>query len=86
MTTRCLENRVYGVTANRIGHEKRGQDNFEFTGASQITSYDGKVLSSAPANKIHTDFLEIEVQNSRNKKLNEFNDILKDRKKNFYFK
>ncbi|GAG82910.1 unnamed protein product, partial [marine sediment metagenome] len=23
MTTRCLENRVYGVTANRIGQEKR---------------------------------------------------------------
>jgi len=86
MTTRCLENRVYSVTANRIGQEKRGQDNFEFTGASQITSYDGKVLSSAPANKIHTDFLEIEVQNSRNKKLNEYNDILEDRKKNFYFK
>ena len=86
MTTRCLENRVYSVTANRIGQEKRGQDNFEFTGASQITSYDGKVLSSAPANKIHTDFLEIDVQNSRNKKLNEYNDILEDRKKNFYFK
>jgi len=86
MVTRCLENRVYGVTANRIGQEKRGKDNFEFTGASQITSYDGKILSSAPANKIYTDFLEIDIQNSRNKKLNEFNDILKDRKKNFYFK
>jgi predicted amidohydrolase len=86
MITRCLENRVYSVTANRIGQEKRDKDNFEFTGASQITSYDGKVLSSAPSNKIYTDFLEIDIQNSRNKKLNEFNDIFRDRRKNFYFK
>ena len=41
MITRCLENRVYAVTANRIGEEIRGEYNFVFTGASQITSYDG---------------------------------------------
>ena len=86
MITRCIENRVYSITANRIGQEKRGKDNFEFTGASQITSYDGKVLSSAPPNKIYTDFFEIDIQNSRNKKLNEYNHLLKDRRKNFYLK
>ncbi len=86
MFTRCLENRVYGITANRIGQEKRGEDNFEFTGASQITSYDGKILSSAPSNRIFKDFLEIDIQNSRNKKLNEFNDLFEDRRENFYFK
>ena len=42
MITRCLENRVYAVTANRIGREIRGEDNFNFTGESQIISYDGK--------------------------------------------
>ena len=86
MVTRCLENRVHAVTANRIGQEKRGDDDFKFTGASQITSYNGKVLSSAPSNKKYTDFIEIDIQNSRNKRLNEFNDILKDRRKNLYFK
>ena len=58
MITRCLENRVFAVTANRIGQEKRGEDDFQFTGASQIISYDGKVLSSAPNDKIFVDFEE----------------------------
>ncbi len=86
MITRCLENRVYSVTANRIGQEKRGKDNFVFTGASQITSPDGKVLLSAPSNKILTGFSEVDIEHSRNKKLNEFNNILDDRRENFYFK
>ncbi len=84
MVTRCLENRVYTVTANRIGQEIRGEDNFKFTGGSQITSYDGKVLSSAPPDKIFVDFIEIDTDKVRDNKLNEFNDVLGDRRKNFY--
>ena len=86
MTTRCLENRVYGVTANRIGQEKRGQDNFKFTGASQITSYNGKILSAAPTNEIYIDFAEIDFRKARNKRLNDYNVILQDRREEFYFK
>ena len=85
MVIRCLENRVYSVTANRIGQETRGNDNFKFTGASQITSYDGKILSSAPSDEIFMDFADIDIDRARNKKLNEFNDLFKDRKKKFYF-
>ena len=84
MVTRCLENRVYAVTANRIGKEIRGEDDFTFTGASQITSYDGKVLSSAPVDKIYSGFVEIDIEKVRNKKLNNFNDIFEDRRKEFY--
>ena len=86
MTTRCLENRVYSVTANRIGQEKRGQDNFIFTGASQITSYNGKILSAAPNNEIYIDFAEIDIKEARNKRLNDYNVILQDRREEFYFK
>lgn len=84
MVTRCLENRVYAVTANRIGKEIRGEDDFTFTGASQITSYDGKVLSSAPVDKISSGFAEIDIEKVRDKKLNNFNDIFEDRRKDFY--
>ena len=84
MVTRCLENRVYAVTANRIGQEIRGEDNFKFTGGSQITSYNGKILSSAPPNEIFVDFLEVDTDKVRDNKLNEFNDVLGDRRKNFY--
>ncbi len=84
MVTRCLENRVYAITSNRVGQEKRGPDDFKFTGASQITSYNGEVLSSAPIDTIHADFVSIDIKKARNKKLNEFNDIFEDRRKKFY--
>ena len=84
MVTRCLENRVFAVTANRIGQETRGDDSFKFTGASQITSYDGQILSSAPPDKTHMDFVDVDINKARDKRLNEFNDILGDRRKNFY--
>ncbi len=84
MVTRCLENRVYSITANRIGQEQRGDDNFKFTGASQITSYDGNVLSSAPIDKVYKDFIDIDIKTARNKRLNELNNLIEDRRPKFY--
>jgi predicted amidohydrolase len=84
MIVRCLENRVYAITSNRIGQEIRGYDNFNFTGRSQITSFNGEVLSSAPPDTTFVDFVDIEVKNARNKKINEFNDLFKDRRTAFY--
>lgn len=86
MITRCLENRVYAVTANRIGQEIRGEDNYKFTGESQITSYDEKVLSSASSDKVSIDLVEIDIERVRDKKLNKFNDIINDRRKEFYLR
>ncbi len=84
MVTRCLENRVFAVTANRIGNEKRGKDNFSFTGKSQITSFDGKILSSAPKDKTFMDVVEIDTTKANNKMINDYNDVLKDRREKFY--
>ena len=84
MVTRCLENRVFAVTANRVGNEKRGKDNFTFTGGSQITSFDGKILSSAPKDKTSMDIVKIDITKADNKMLNDYNDVLKDRREKFY--
>jgi predicted amidohydrolase len=84
MVTRCLENRVFAVTANRIGTEKRGDEENAFTGGSQVTSCDGTVLSSAPADRNCLALAEIDPDRSDNKRINEFNDILKDRRPEFY--
>ena len=84
MTIRCLENSVYAITANRIGDEKRGDDNFHFTGRSQITSSDGDVLSSGPEDKPYVDFVEIDVNQARDKNLNKRNNIFEDRRTEFY--
>jgi hypothetical protein len=76
---------VFAVTSNRIGNEIRGDDNFTFTGGSQITSYNGDVLSSAPKDKSHIDFVEIDVKQARDKNLNKYNNVFEDRRTEFYF-
>jgi len=85
MTTRCLENRVFAITANRIGLEKQGEDEFLFTGGSQITSLKGDVLSSAPKENDFVDFSEVDLNFSHDKALNPYNDLFQDRKPDFYF-
>jgi predicted amidohydrolase len=84
MVTRCLENRLFAVTANRIGNERRGNDEFTFTGASQITATDGKILSCAPKNMQHISVVVIDEKLADNKMINEYNDIIKDRRSDFY--
>lgn len=84
MITQCLVNRVFAVTSNRIGTESRGEDNFVFTGGSQITSYKGEVLSSAPKEKPFVDFVEIDVKQARDKNLNKYNNVFSDRRTEFY--
>ncbi len=84
MKTRCIENKIYAVTANRIGTEKRGGDNFAFTGASQITSTRGEVLSTAPKNTPHRDIAVIDLAKAREKNINSFNHLLSDRRPELY--
>ncbi|MFO0733348.1 MAG: nitrilase-related carbon-nitrogen hydrolase [Nitrospiraceae bacterium] len=49
MVTRCLENRVFSITANRIGSEARGgKDRLTFIGTSEVVSPRGKILRRAP--------------------------------------
>ena len=84
MITRCIENRIFAVTANRIGVEKRGEDEFRFTGGSQITSYNGDMLSWASKDNSCTDFVEVDLSLADNKKINLFNDVLTDRRSDFY--
>jgi predicted amidohydrolase len=84
MTVRCLENRVFAVTANRVGIEKRGSDEFKFTGGSQITSCNGEILSAAPPNSPAMDFVTVDLARANNKMINPYNDVLLDRRPEFY--
>lgn len=84
MVTRCLENRVFAVTANRIGVEKRGSDTFSFTGASQITSMNGDILAFAPKNKTHISIIKIDEKQATNKIINSYNDLFVDRRAEYY--
>lgn len=84
MQTRCLENRVFAVTANRTGREQRGINDFNFTGGSQVTAVNGTILSAAPAGEAYVDVVEIDPSAADNKMINSFNDLLNDRRTEFY--
>ena len=84
MVTRCIENRVFAVTANRIGSEQRGdKEKLMFIGKSQIASPMGEILYRASGDKEELTVVEIAVERARDKNLNSFNDLFDDRKKNF---
>lgn len=85
MITRCLENRVFAVTANRIGIEERikGQ-RLKFIGQSEIVAPDGKILCRAAANKEEIGVVEIDPKLARNKNITPLNNIFEDRRKKFY--
>jgi predicted amidohydrolase len=85
MPVRCLENRVYAVTANRTGTENRKEgDALTFIGKSEIVSPKGEILVRAPEDKDALLIKEIDPSEARDKALNPFNDVLKDRRPGVY--
>ncbi len=84
MVTRCLENNIFTITANRIGSDIRENTRIDFTGQSQITGPRGAVLASAPADQECVRVVEIDVQTARDKKLNSRNDLFHDRRPGLY--
>jgi predicted amidohydrolase len=85
MVTRCLENRVFSITANRIGSEERGgKDRLTYVGNSEIVTPLGRILHRAPPDQEELTILEIDPKEARNKSLNPYNDLLRDRRKHLY--
>lgn len=85
MPTRCLENRVFAVTANRTGSEERGgKERLEFIGTSEIVSPAGEILYRAARDSEEFGLAELDISQARNKNLNAFNNLLEDRRKEFY--
>ena len=81
---RCIENRVFAITANRIGREQRGNDDFTFTGGSQIMSCTGEILSSAPTDQPFVGLAGFDPSKADQKMINPFNDLLGDRRPEMY--
>ena len=85
MITRCLENRVFAITADRVGQEERipGQA-LDFLGQSQIVDPDGNILYRASSDKEEIHILEIDIQLARDKCINEKNNLFEDRREDLY--
>lgn len=84
MVTRCLENRIFAITANRTGVETRGGKSLYFTGKSQITGPDGLILNRANQESEEVGVVEINIEKAREKSINIYNDLLKDRRTDCY--
>lgn len=79
MITRSLENRVFTITANRVGTEHRVEGtSLTFIGKSQVISPDGRVLARAPSRGVWAKVVDIEPKEARNKLMTPVNDVLKD--------
>lgn len=84
MVTRCLENRIFAITSNRTGTEKRRKEELTFTGRSQIVDPKGRVLAQANAFEEKLCIIEIDPFLAKDKKVTPNNHIFEDRRTDFY--
>lgn len=85
MPVRCLENRVFSVTCNRIGSEARGgKDRLAYIGNSEIVTPRGKILYRAPADRADLCVVDLNPEEARDKRVNQYNDLLRDRRASRY--
>jgi predicted amidohydrolase len=84
MVTRCLENRVYAVTANRYGTEELGGERLAFTGASQMLDPRGRRLLEAPAEGDCVAVWEVDPSLADDKRVSKRNDLFADRRPEMY--
>jgi len=76
MKTRCLENKVYAVTADRVGMER----GLKFIGRSQIVGPDCKQYFRAGESREEVKAVDLDLTKSRKKKINRLNDLFADRR------
>lgn len=83
MITRCIENRVFAVTANRTGTECRTEESLSFIGASQILGTKGEILYRASPDREESMAIEINPHNARDKNITPVNHLFDDRRITF---
>jgi predicted amidohydrolase len=84
MITRALENRLFIITANRTGTERRGGITHRFTGMSQIVSPEGRILCSADEQGEVVMVVRINPRAAEDKRITPLNDVVRDRRKVLY--
>ena len=85
MPIRCLENRVFAITANRIGMEERKENqSLRYIGQSLIVSPGGNILVRASAEEETLRITDIDPDEAKDKSLNPFNNLFADRRPEMY--
>jgi len=83
MAVRCLENRVFAITANRGGTENRTGKRLKFTGRSQIARPD-TTYERLPDDADGILVADIDPTQADQKQLTDRNDLLRDRRPKLY--
>jgi predicted amidohydrolase len=76
----AIQNKVFIVTANRVGIERKTN----FTGMSQIINPDMKVLVKSPKNGEEVRVIEINPKDADSKIITEYNNLWNDRRIELY--
>jgi predicted amidohydrolase len=85
MITRCLENRIFAITADRVGEEERlPGEKLTFIGQSQVVDPDGNILVRASETEEEVHIVDINIEKAKDKFLNPKNEIFKDRRPDLY--
>jgi len=84
MFARSVENRIFTITANRIGSEERVGRRLTFTGASQVTSPTGETLVQAPEAAELVGTAVIDPDDADRKWVTELNHLFEDRHPEYY--
>lgn len=86
MITPCLENRIFAVTADRTGTDVRPHGSLTFIGRSQIVTPKGEVLRRLGETETGVAVADIDPALAADKKFNEYNNLLGDRREEWYFR
>jgi predicted amidohydrolase len=84
MRTRSIENRVFTLTANRTGTEKRPGGIVPFTGRSQIVAPSGEVLARAGKAETVATAVDLDLAESRKKSITAMTPIFANRRPEHY--
>lgn len=84
MVTRCLENRVFAAMANRVGEENRGGLKLTYIGKSEVVSPRGEILVRLSDNREEIAVVDVDLSAALDKHINRFNDLLPDRRPQYY--
>ena len=84
MVTRCLENRVFAATANRVGAEDRGGQRLGYIGKSEIVAPDGTIAARLSEIDSGIAVVDINPADADSKRLNAFNDLFLNRRPDQY--
>ncbi len=83
MRTRCLENRVFAATADRVGTETGGGRSLTYIGQSQVVSPDGQILTRL-GRREGASAVSCDLGRAKDKTINRWNHLFKDRRPERY--